>query len=347
MSNRTERSVRSLRGARLVDKRLFVAALVLALPIPFAFAQDNAAKPESGTAVVTPPGPTAATSSGATVATPAPATSTASSPASAAAQHIEADGEEPDHTPPTPAPKPTVFVRQTTAVKDGMVRIPGGRFTMGTDDKKAPPNERPSRVVVLPPFWIDKTEVTVGAYRACVERGPCPRPARTSSLCTYDLGDPALPVSCVPWTSAQAYCIAVGKRLPREVEWEMAARGSSGAKYPWGGASAAGCGPAVTLASDATQRSCGGKKPARVGSHPSGASPYGVLDMSGNVEEWVADWYHEGNSDFSPRAGASHVLRGGGWLSHPSQAKTTSRNWGSAREMGPNVGFRCAKDDHV
>jgi serine/threonine-protein kinase len=230
-------------------------------------------------------------------------------------------------------------------MKDGMVRVPGGRFTMGSDEKKAPPNERPSRIVVVPPFWIDRTEVTVGAYHACVERGACPRPARSSTACTYELGDAALPVSCVPWTSAQAYCIAASKRLPREVEWEMAARGTTPIKYPWGGGSAIGCGAAVTLASEATQRSCGNKKPARVGSHPGNASPYGVFDMSGNVEEWVADWYGETVSDLSPRAGSSHVLRGGGWLSQPSQAKTTSRNWGSAREMGPNVGFRCARDD--
>lgn len=257
---------------------------------------------------------------------------------------IEAEGEEPDPLPVSPAPKPSTVVRRPTVVKDGMVRIPGGRFTMGSADKKSPPNERPSRVVVVAPFWIDKTEVTVGAYRSCVDRGACPRPARTSSSCTYDLGDPLLPISCVPWTSAQAYCISVSKRLPREVEWEIAARGPTPIKYPWGG-SGAGCGVAVTLATDRTQRSCGRKKPARVGTHPGGVSPYGVHDMSGNVEEWVADWYGETVSDLSPRAGASHVLRGGGWLSRPSDAKTTSRNWGSSREMGPNVGFRCAKDE--
>ncbi len=307
------------------SKSLVFLAFAFAAPIPLALAQDGG----RAEAPVPPVAAIATTTS-------APATSL---------PHIEADGEEPEHLPPPSPPTKPPPGRQAAVVKDGMVRIPGGRFSMGSDDKKAPPNERPSRIVVVSPFWIDKTEVTVGAYRACVERGACARPARTSSSCTYDLGDPALPVSCVPWTSAQAYCIAMNKRLPREVEWELAARGTTPIKYPWGGSSAAGCGPAVTLASDGTQRSCGGKKPARVGTHPAGVSPYGVHDMSGNVEEWVADWYGETVSDLSPRAGASHVLRGGGWLSQPSQAKTTSRNWGSTREMGPNVGFRCARDD--
>ena len=316
---------------RSSSKRRFVFvafAFAVPLPLPLALAQD-AGRAEPAAPAAAPPAAAAAPS---------------------AVPHVEAEGDEPPEHPPAPAPPPPPsksppVVRHPTVVKDGMVRILGGRFTMGTDDKKSPPNERPSRVVVVSPFWIDKTEVTVGAYRACVDRGACPRPVRSSSSCTYDLGDPALPINCVPWTSAQAYCIAMNKRLPREVEWEMAARGTTPIKYPWGGGSAAGCGAAVTLASDATQRSCGGKKPARVGTHPAGVSPYGVHDMSGNVEEWVADWYGEAVSDLSPRAGASHVLRGGGWLSQPSHSKTTSRNWGSVREAGPNVGFRCAKDD--
>lgn len=264
---------------------------------------------------------------------------------------IDGEGDDIDHPaqPPAPAPtrepkeKPAPIVRQTVVVKDGMARIPGGRFTMGSADRSAPANERPPRVVVVPPFWIDKTEVTVGAYRACVERGACPKLERTSSLCTYDLGDPLLPVNCVPWAAAQIHCVAVGKRLPREVEWELAARGTTPIRYPWGGGGA-GCGQANTLANDKSQRSCA-KGPMRVGSRPSNASPFGILDMSGNVEEWVEDWYTETVSEASPRAGASHVLRGGGWLTPPSRAKTTSRNWGSVREAGPNVGFRCAKDD--
>jgi len=69
------------------------------------------------------------------------------------------------------------------------------------------------------------------------------------------------------------------------------------------------------------------------------------MDLSGNLEEWVQDWYAPGPSSLEPTAGASHVLRGGGWLSTPNASRATSRNWGSAMEAGPNVGFRCARDD--
>lgn len=264
-------------------------------------------------------------------------------PAGPVSQDLEGDDEHPKE-PKEPKEKPVAAKREATITKDGMNRIPGGRFTMGAADKNAQPNEKPPRVVVVPPFWIDKTEVNVGSYKACVDRGACARPPKNSAQCTYDMGDPQLPVSCIPWTAANTYCLAIGKRLPREVEWEMAARGTTPVRYPWGGAGA-GCGIAATLAADNSQRSCSGKKPSHVGAHVGGASPYGVLDMSGNVEEWVADWYAETVSDLSPRAGASHVLRGGGWLSPPSLARATTRNWGSVREAGPNVGFRCARDD--
>jgi formylglycine-generating enzyme required for sulfatase activity len=276
---------------------------------------------------------------------PVPPTAPAPAPG-AAAVPTEGEGEEPEK-PALPAPHPPkapALVRVPVVQKDGMVRVPGGRFTMGSSDKAAPANERPARSVVVPPFWIDKTEVTVGAYRACVDRGACARPPKTSTVCTYDLGDAALPVSCITWALATAYCHAVAKRLPAEAEWELAARGPTPVRYPWGG-QRAGCFASATLTREATQRSCAGKHPWKVGSHPAGASPFGVLDMSGNVEEWVADWYAESASETSPRAGASHVLRGGGWMSPPSQAKTTSRSWGSIREAGPNVGFRCARDD--
>lgn len=274
------------------------------------------------------------------------AATTAAPPAPAPARPSEGEGDDGEHaSPPTPPPtaKPASPQRHPAVLKDGMLRIPGGRFTMGSSDRRAPANERPARTVAVLPFWIDRTEVSVGAYRACVDRGACARPSRTSTTCTFDLGDPSLPVSCVPWVAANAYCLAMNKRLPREVEWEAAARGATPIRYPWG--SGHGCGAAATMAAENSSRTCSGKRPSKVGAHPSGASPYGVLDMSGNVEEWVVDWYSGTVSELSPRAGASHVLRGGGWLSAPSRARTTSRNWGSVREAGPNVGFRCARDD--
>lgn len=316
---------------------LVVAAFLA--PMPMALAQRDAG-PSTEPPTPGQPATAAAASPGA-----AAVAGTAGAAAPAAAAPPEADGDEGDHpaTPNPPTPKSPGFQRQPAVLKDGMLRIPGGRFTMGTSDKNAPPNERPARNVAVTPFWIDRTEVSVGAYRACVERGACARPPRTSPNCTYDLGDPNLPVSCVPWAAANAYCLAVNKRLPREVEWENAARGNTPIKYPWGGGH--GCGVAATLAGETTNRACSGKRPSKVGTHLGGASPYGVLDMSGNVEEWVADWYADSVSELSPRAGASHVLRGGGWLSAPSLARTTSRNWGSVREAGPNVGFRCARDD--
>ena len=224
-----------------------------------------------------------------------------------------------------------------------MVWVPGGRFLIGTRDPKAPPNERPLHAVAIRPFQLDLTEVTVADYRACVDRHACLPPVRASAACTFEKGEPQLPINCVTWTMANAYCQSIGKRLPHEVEWEAAAHGPEVAKYPWGG-SASTCATATTLINDHTGKRCSKDSPSRVGTHPLGRSAYGIEDMSGNVEEWTADYYSESLAEVSPSAGASRVIRGGGWLSAPSAATTTVRGWGSAMEAGPNVGFRCAKD---
>jgi formylglycine-generating enzyme required for sulfatase activity len=262
-----------------------------------------------------------------------------------AAADDDAEDDDNPYASMSAAPAHQVAVAPRTAVpeKDGMLLLPGGHFTMGTADKTAPPNERPPHPATVGPFWIDRTEVTVGAYRACVDGHACQRPARSSPACTFDLGDPELPISCVRWTDAEAYCRSAGKRLPRETEWEFAARGLHGTRYPWG--TYPSCSYAATLLRESTGKPCTKDgRPSRVGTHPLGASVWGVLDLSGNVEEWTSDWYAESFTGASPRAGASHTLRGGGWLSAPSAARTTSRDWGSAVEAGPNIGFRCAKD---
>jgi formylglycine-generating enzyme required for sulfatase activity len=268
-------------------------------------------------------------------------------PAPSAHEEGESDEPRPDATGENPyeeaPPAHTGPVRFQVPVRDGMARLPGGRFVMGSSNTRAPVNERPIRPLAVAPFWIDRTEVTVAAYRACVATGACQRPTLASATCTYDADDPDLPVSCVHWSDAEAYCGWVGKRLPSEREWEFAARGAFALPFPWG--AGASCANAVTLINEQSGRSCA-HRPARVGTHPGGASIFGVQDLSGNLEEWTSDWYVEllGPGP-APRAGAARVLRGGGWLSTPSQSRTTSRNWGSALEAGANVGFRCAKDD--
>ncbi len=274
---------------------------------------------------------------------------TAATHAAASAQG-EPDSESGEARPPVAVPPSRSNARgnaralASATTRDGMVKIPGATFNVGTADAKAPPNERPPVAVVIAPYAIDRTEITVAAYRACVERHACERPTRTSRSCTYDLGDPELPVTCVSWSRASTFCRAEGKRLPTEAEWEYAARGPRGAVYPWGGTTTS-CGLAATLVLDVTARSCAGGRPSRVGEHLAGASVFGVLDMCGNAEEWTADPYAEARTISGPPAsGASHALRGGGWLSPPSLSRTTSRNWGSLAEAGPNVGFRCARD---
>jgi formylglycine-generating enzyme required for sulfatase activity len=207
--------------------------------------------------------------------------------------------------------------------------------------------------VKVAPFWIDRTEVTVENIRACMDRGDCTVRLGTGPSCTIGRGDPKVPVNCVPWAAADAYCRAVGKRLPTEAEWELAAGGGSKARYPWGSTPPA-CGFAVTLVGNKQGVSCSPHGPLAVGTHPRGASYFGVEDMGGNVEEWVADWYADryevqashvtAAAPTGPAFGVAHVLRGGGWMSRPRDTRVTARSWGSLNESGPNVGFRCAKD---
>jgi formylglycine-generating enzyme required for sulfatase activity len=250
----------------------------------------------------------------------------------------------PSASAPTPMPVAAPWVgHQPVAEDHGMLLLPGGRFTMGSSLRGAPRSER-ARPMVIGPYWIDRTETTVADYQACVAAGACAAPQRSSAACTAGRGVPGLPISCVRWEDARAYCRFVRKRLPTEAEWEFAARGTRRVAYPWGGTGAS-CALAVTLLRDTSGHSCSPSGPAPVGAHPKGASAFGVLDLAGNVEEWVDDFWSESPpAEGRPASGASHVLRGGGWQTPPSRARTSSRSWGSSMEAGPNVGFRCARD---
>jgi eukaryotic-like serine/threonine-protein kinase len=272
------------------------------------------------------------------------------SPPSSSAPGHDDDGELPMPSATASAkPRPLRVVVQE---KEGMLLLPGGEFVMGSSDRKAAEFERPPHKEIVRSFWIDKTEVTVQAYRPCVEKGKCPKPSESSNTCTFTMNDPELPVNCVPFAGANAYCRFVNKRLPREPEWEFAARGTHTIRFPWGPA-AFGCGVAATLRAHNSGRSCTPGRPARVGTYPVGASPFGVLDLAGNLEEWVDDVFDgrsrretppETTPHARPAAGPNHILRGGSWLLPPSYARTTARNWGSGAEAGPGTGFRCARD---
>jgi formylglycine-generating enzyme required for sulfatase activity len=165
-----------------------------------------------------------------------------------------------------------------------MKLIPAGPFTMGAD-RGGQEDEHPAHVVTLAAFWLDTTEVTNEAYERCVEAKVCRPHDPASSLVNKFGGDEAFrrarqPISSVSWDDATTYCRWKGKRLPREAEWEKAARGTDGRRYPWGEET-----PDRDRAVFATDRT------ADVGTHPKGAGPYGHLDMAGNVWEWLEDFY--------------------------------------------------------
>jgi formylglycine-generating enzyme required for sulfatase activity len=227
-----------------------------------------------------------------------------------------------------------------------MILIPAGEFKMGDNNGKE--SEKPEHRVYLDSYWIDRIEVTNAMYQQCVSAGKCKEPYGFSSDDIKDYYNNSeyadYPVVWVNWVQANAYCKWAGRRLPTEAEWEKAARGTDGRPYPWGSEQV-----------DKTRVLINGRAApmSKGGSFPAGASPYGVMDMSGNANEWVADWYSPNYYKSSPekyplgpRDGEEKILRGGAFV-RDRKPITAIRMWTNpiVGNYLDGDGIRCAKDD--
>ena len=235
-----------------------------------------------------------------------------------------------------------------------MVLIPAGPFTMGSDD--GPHNERPAHTVTLDAYSIDRYEVTLSLYRKFLEEGKYDAPPTWDDEAATLVGD--RPAIGMRWESAAAYCRWAGKRLPTEAEWEKAARGTDGRRYPWVEMQPfvdianynRGMWVSETITLMAVPGGLEGMS-VRHGLKEGGKSPFGVFHMAGNAAEWVADWYERDYYQKSPErnpsgpmAGEKRVLRGGSWADVPSALRTTARFSAEPNFEDRTIGFRCAAD---
>lgn len=202
--------------------------------------------------------------------------------------------------------------------------------------------ETPQRRIHVSAFGIDRTEVTRASWQRCVDAGRCP-PPRIGDSATL-LSDPQMPVTGVDYHEASDYCVFAGGRLPTETEWERAARGPDGRRFPWG-----------WQYNDRMANHAGSidafRYLAPVGSFPQAASPHGLLDMAGNVWEWTSDHYdpmsYRTGLDVDPRgatSGGERVIRGGSWRSASYELRVSMRAPRAAGSSAPDLGLRCAYD---
>ncbi len=352
--NEIERGkIMSIRYIRRVVRRWHICTFILILVAGCGKSKPTA-MPAPLTAAVTPI-PLAST--------PVPATATATPPSTVAA-------------PTLVVPAAGASLGDTwTRLPDGMVMVyaPGGEFQMGSNDAEVDTAlemcnayyssdcerawfevEQPAHTVELDSFWIDQTEVTNEQYQRCVEAGACDPPRETSSdtRSTYydDSAYDDYPVVNVNWRQADGYCAWAGGRLPTEAEWEYAARGPEGRRFPWGDAYDGtklnscdiNCG--YNWAEEAFDDGYADTAPVR--SYPSGASWCGALDLAGNVWEWMADRFGTYSSErqvnpTGPSSGTSHTSRGDSADGTRSVSRSAARHGMAANRTYQYTGFRC------
>lgn len=206
---------------------------------------------------------------------------------------------------------------------------------MGSTDNQA---EMPTHTVDLDDFWMMQTEVTNAEYGRCVTAAACTPPTNPR---WNDAGYANYPVMQVNWNQANQYAAWAGGRLPTEAEWEKAARSTDARIYPWG---------EQAISDQLLNYNFVKGDTMPVGSYPAGAGPYGTLDMAGNVEEWVADWYGDTyyasappQNPLGPDSGIFRVVRGGSFNSKRVDVRTTARGKAVPNSRLPGVGFRVVR----
>ena len=267
-------------------------------------------------------------------------------------------------------------------VTPDMVLIPAGEFLMGSpEDGLSFDDERPQRLVYVASFSIDRYEVTNAQYKHFVDgTGYQPPTHLTPQFRLWHQAAPLPgseqhPVVNISWHDAVAYCQWQEKRLPSEAEWEKAARGTDGRRYPWGmdwdvfnsNSASYWAGRTIEFKDGAAWKAFwvagdgarvsqehglnGEVLTLPIGTFPQGASPYGLLDMTGNAAEWVQDWYEPYsylNASLSdpqgPHGQLLKVVRGGSWLKPARNIRVSDRDYALPTDHATGIGFRCAKD---
>ncbi len=226
----------------------------------------------------------------------------------------------------------------------GTLPVPAGEFMMGSEMFA---DEQPIHAVRLSAFCMDESEVTVAAYAACVDASMCGAPPSNLLSAWGRPGEEQRPVAIVDWSQARDYCRWRGGDLPTEAQWEYAARGTDGRRYPWGNAT-----PVAQPCWQGMSTTPAPVRPCDVATHPGHRAPFGILDMAGNIGEWTRDWYAPYGTDggapqvdpTGPTMGARRVVRGGDWTSaRPIDIGATYRRDEAPATGQWYVGFRCVR----